>query len=117
MEYEYLDKNRLRYKISLSEENSDDKRKEYYNEQLHALFYKSTWYTKELENNLKDNPSKIWLPLILLFTGCRLNEIAQIRLSQIEIKDNINFFRIDDKYPDQKLKNKTSKRKIPIQIF
>jgi len=114
LEYEYLDKNRLRYKISLSEENSDDKRKEYYNEQLHALFYKSSWYTKELENNLKDNPSKIWLPIILLFTGCRLNEMAQIRLSQIEIKDSINFFRIDDKYPDQKLKNKTSKRKIPI---
>ncbi len=114
IEFEYLDKNRLRYKISLSEENPSDKRKEYYNEQLHALFYKSSWYTKELENNLKDNPSKIWLPLILLFSGCRLNEMAQIRLSQIEIKDSINFFRIDDKYPDQKLKNKTSKRKIPI---
>lgn len=114
IEFEYLDKNRLRYKINLSEENTSDKRKEYYNEQLHALFYKSSWYTKELENNLKESPSKIWLPLILLFTGCRLNEMAQIRLSQIEIKDSINFFRIDDKYPDQKLKNKTSKRKIPI---
>lgn len=114
IEFEYLDKNRLRYKISLSEENTSDKRKEYYNEQLHALFYKSSWYTKELENNLKDNPSKIWLPLILLFSGCRLNEMAQIRLSQIEIKDNINFFRIEAKYKDQKLKNKTSKRKIPI---
>ena len=114
IEYEYLDKNRLRYKIDLSEENTSDKRKEYYNEQLHALFYKSSWYTKELENNLKDNPSKIWLPLILLFSGCRLNEIAQIRLSQIDIKDSINFFRIEAKYKDQKLKNKTSKRKIPI---
>lgn len=114
IEFEYLDKNRLRYKISLSEENTSDKRKEYYNEQLHALFYKSSWYTKELENNLKDNPSKIWLPLILLFSGCRLNEMAQIRLSQIEIKDNINFFRIEAKYKDQKLKNQTSKRKIPI---
>lgn len=114
IEFEYLDKNRLRYKISLSEENTSDKRKEYYNEQLHALFYKSSWYTKELENNLKDNPSKIWLPLILLFSGCRLNEMAQIRLSQIDIKDNINFFRIEAKYKDQKLKNKTSKRKIPI---
>lgn len=114
IEYEYLDKNKLRYKISLSEENPSDKRKEYYNEQLHALFYKSSWYTKELENNLKDSPSKIWLPLILLFSGCRLNEIAQIRLSQIDIKDSINFFRIEAKYKDQKLKNKTSKRKIPI---
>jgi len=116
IEYDYLDKNKLRYKISISTEDleDDNKRKELYPEQLFSLFYKSSWYTDELEENLKDKPSRIWIPLILLFTGCRLNEIAQIYTEQITQKEDIFFFRIEDKHEDQKLKNKSSKRKIPI---
>lgn len=116
IEYEYLDKNRLRYKVSISTEDlEDDKnRKEFYPEQLFSLFYKSKWYSEDLEQNLKTNPSKIWIPLILLFTGCRLNEIAQIYTEQITEKEGVHFFRIEDKHEDQKLKNKSSRRKIPI---
>ena len=116
IEYEYLDKNRLRYKVSISTEDlEDDKnRKEFYSEQLFSLFYKSKWYSEDLEENLKTYPSKIWIPLVLLFTGCRLNEIAQIYTRQITEKEGVHFFRIEDKYEDQKLKNKSSKRKIPI---
>jgi integrase len=116
IEYDYLDKNKLRYKISISTEDLEDakSRKEFYPEQLFSLFYKSKWYSEDLEQNLKTNPSKIWLPLILLFTGCRLNEIAQIYIEQITEKEDIHFFRIEDKHEDQKLKNRSSRRKIPI---
>lgn len=111
--YEYLDKNRLRDKLNLSTKGNIGMRKEYTSEQLNSLF-KSNWYSDELTINLKSYPSKVWMPLVLLYQGCRLNEIAQIYLDQIIIKDEIHFLKISADYPEQKLKNITSKRTIPI---
>ena len=116
VEYDYLDKNRLRYKIFISTEDLEDEknRKEFYPEQLFSLFYKSEWYKEKLEENLKTYPSKIWVPLILLFAGCRLNELCQIYTEQIIEKEGVYFFKIEDEHEDQKLKNRSSRRKIPI---
>lgn len=111
--YEYLDKNRLTDKVNLTTEGDDDIRKEFYSSQLNSLFT-SDWYSTQLISNLKTYPSKVWIPLILLFQGCRSNEIAQIYVDQIVIKDDIHFFKIEAQYPDQKLKNRTSRRTIPI---
>lgn len=113
VEREYLDKNRLRGKSNLSSKGADDKRKEYYDEQLNSLF-RSRWYTTELKDNLENYPSKVWIPLILLFQGCRLNEIAQLYLDQMKIRSGIHFIMIRKTYPDQQIKNPTSRRTIPI---
>lgn len=118
VDYEYLDLNRLRAKCKLSTKGDPDKRKEYYDEQLEKLFYHSSWYTNELHIHLENYPSKIWIPLILLFQGFRLNEIAQIYLDQIVDKtvnkQDTPFFRIEATHPDQQLKNYASKRKLPV---
>lgn len=111
---EYLDLNRLKAKCKLSTKGDKDKRKEYYDKQLEKLFYRSSWYADELHIHLENYPSRIWIPLILLFQGFRLNEIAQIYLDQIVDKQGVPFFRIEATRPDQKLKNYASKRKLPI---
>lgn len=110
---ELLDINRLQNKIKLSSQTDDDKRKEYYPSQLNALFT-SEVYTSNLTESLTERPSDVWMPLILLHTGCRSNEIAQIYLEQITEEDGIHFFKIENKFEDQQLKNKQSKRTIPI---
>jgi len=116
---ELLDINRLKTKVKLTKTNpahdkKNDIRKEYTNEQLEKLFNESSAYTKDFEKNLSTRPSRIWIPLILLYHGFRINEIAQIRLDQITERQNIPIFKISSEYDDQKLKNTSSERKVPI---
>lgn len=110
---EFLDRNRLKSKSNLSASSDDDKRKEYYTSQLNDLFT-SEVYTSKLQESFKERPSDVWMPLILLYTGCRSNEIAQIYLEQITEEEGIHFFKIEKKFSDQQLKNPQSKRTIPI---
>lgn len=110
VDVECLDKNKLKYKISPDE---SDKRKEFRMEQLDN-FFNTDWYNKDLEHNLKEEPHKIWIPLILLFSGARLNEISQLYINQIKEKDGVYFFKIKDIEEDQRTKNKSSNRLIPI---
>lgn len=94
----------------------DDKRKTYRISQLESLF-SSSWYTQELEKNLEKNPSRVWIPLILLYTGARINEIAQLKVSQIKEDENskgVYYFKLKAEEEDQSIKNSSSIRKIPV---
>ena len=110
VEIDCLDKNRLSYKIKLED---SEKRKEFRTNQLQN-FFNSNWYKEDLEHNLKEEPHKIWIPLILLFTGARINEISQLYINQIKEKEGVYFFKIKDEEIDQSTKNKSSNRLIPI---
>lgn len=110
VEIECLDKNRLHYKINPDDNN---KRKEFRIEQLQN-FFNTDWYNKDLEHNLKEEPHKVWIPLILLYSGARINEIAQLYINQIIEKEGVYFFKIKDTEEDQSTKNKSSNRIIPI---
>ncbi len=52
-----------------------------------------------------------WLPLLGLYTGARINELAQLRIA--DISDRI---RITDEGPGQRLKNSASRREVPIHL-
>ncbi len=60
-----------------------------------------------------------WIPLIAMFTGARLEEIGQLLVSNVDIEDSIHFFdlRVTEVKASgalQKLKNESSKRRVPI---
>lgn len=55
-----------------------------------------------------------WGPLIGVYTGVRLNEIAQIDLADIRQQDGIWFFDFNDEGDDKQLKTKASKRRVPL---
>lgn len=65
-------------------------------------------------------PARFWIPLILHYTGARLNEIAQISLSDVENLAETMSLRITDEHdpavPDDNrtIKNESSRRSIPI---
>ncbi|EOV6276675.1 hypothetical protein ACN930_001540 [Vibrio parahaemolyticus] len=46
-------------------------------------------------------------------TGCRLNEIAQLRVSDVQLGDEPTLS-INDEHDDKKLKNASSKRVLPV---
>jgi len=55
--------------------------------------------------------SDFWIILILLYTGCRIGEVCQLRVADIEQDGSVLFFRFkDDPETDQKLKQARAKR-------
>ncbi|MBE4130285.1 site-specific integrase [Vibrio parahaemolyticus] len=78
---------------------------------------------QELEKLLKATQSykkskdewKYYLPRIAVLTGCRLNEIAQLRVCDVQLGDEPTLS-INDDHDDKKLKNSSSKRVLPVTI-
>lgn len=59
-------------------------------------------------------PAAYWVPLIGAFTGARVTEIAQLLVDDVYVEDGQWYFRFEDRLEWQKLKNKSSRRRIPI---
>ncbi|WP_300463518.1 site-specific integrase [Desulfobacula sp.] len=74
---------------------------------------------KQLFANLSpynDNPGQIhrwWIPMIGLYTGARLEEISQLHVSDIRQERGVWVFDVND-LDNKELKNKSSRRLIPI---
>ncbi len=64
--------------------------------------------------------ARFWAQLIAIFTGCRLNEILQMRVDDIQVRDNVNLFvvrLVDDggqRAADKKVKTSSSRRIVPV---
>lgn len=58
-------------------------------------------------------PYQKWGPLIALYTGARLNEIAQIHLRDIATEDGVWYFDLNDD-DGKRLKTDASRRRVPI---
>ena len=100
-------------KVPGSNERANEKVDPFSDEDLHKLFNNEIYESGKFKNK----PSRYWLPLIALFTGMRGEEIAQLLKNDV-IKDkdtDIWYFNLVANYEINKnLKNKNSRRKIPI---
>lgn len=66
------------------------------------------------EKGLIKKPYQKWGPLIAMYTGARLNEIAQLSLEDIKCEEGIYCFDFNDDTEDKKLKNAASARTVPV---
>lgn len=64
--------------------------------------------------NDEDHFHRFYIPLISLYSGMRLNEICQLYIDDIKFENDIYYFRVDTTHEKQHLKNKQSKRIVPI---
>lgn len=62
---------------------------------------------------LANRDYRYWGTLIGIYTGARLNEIAQIELDDIKSEDGIWYFDMNDDGEHKKLKTEASRRKVP----
>ena len=62
----------------------------------------------------KDDPDKLLALRIMIFSGARAGEVCQLRSTQIETIDGIPCMRIRAEHPAQRIKNKPSRRIVPL---
>ena len=65
-------------------------------------------------SGLVRKPYQKWGPLIAMFTGARLNEIAQLELGDIREIDGVWCFDLNDEGEDKSLKTDAARRKVPM---
>jgi integrase len=90
----------------------DELRDVFTSEDLSKLFIES----KEYGQNKHRVPENFWIPLLALYTGCRMEEMCQLYVDQVVKIDRIWCLDIDEKYPDQSIKT-SEKRIIPLHPF
>jgi integrase len=77
--------------------------------------YRTIFESDFYKNADYDMPAKYWVPLLLLYSGGRLNEFCQLVVDDIAVEDGIPCILIfDDEADRQQLKNNESRRQIPI---
>jgi len=99
-------------KLSVSGDDNKNSRRGYNDTELELLF-KTPLYTQDIAKILKSNPQQVFIPLIAMFTGLRMNEICQLYKSDIQVVDGV--WSIDiNRNLDKSVKNDDSIRTIPI---
>lgn len=89
-------------------------------EELQTLF-RSPYFTGYKSSSKKHEAGDLitrdafyWCPLIALFTGMRLEEIAQLAADNVKCEGDVWYIDVSDAKPYQRLKNAGSKRKVPL---
>jgi integrase len=106
------------YKTNVRNQTID--RRPFSNEELQKLFNSAyfTGYKAEREKHvtgmLRADDALYWSPLIALYSGMRIEEIAQLATDDIRQEDGIWFIRITDIKSYQSVKTQSSKRYVPI---
>ncbi len=92
----------------------NEEREPFTDKQLQAIFDMPIF----TETPVDERNHKFWLPLIALYTGMRLEEIAQLYVADIKSDDSIYFFNLtrenNEKGKEKSLKTKNASREIPI---
>ncbi|MGR5321153.1 site-specific integrase [Vibrio sp. DNB22_19_1] len=60
------------------------------------------------------HPYYYWVPLLLRFTGARLNEVCQLLRADVRVVDGIKCFAFSDDGAEQRVKSVNANRVIPI---
>ena len=82
------------------------------NQDLNTLF-SSKFFTTDLSKNLNKYPERIFSPIIAIYSGMRLNELASLYIDNISSIDNTYYFDIIDT-EDKLIKSQSSIRRVPI---
>ena len=88
-----------------------DRRDAFTTEQVKTLFSAAPWDARLPD--AAEKPGRYWVPLIALYSGMRLGEIAGLRIMDVEELEGIPAFRVRP-HEGRGLKNQESRRNVPI---
>jgi len=94
----------------------EDERDTFSDQELKKIFQKDNYI--HFSNVEKGRYELYWVPLIGVFTGCRLREITELYLDDIKMSGGHRkkrwVFDINENKPDKHLKNLPSRRIVPV---
>lgn len=99
---------------------TSDKMKEFTDEEVCKIFLHPTFTGCAGERNQSEpgdyrvRDFRFWLPLTAAYSGCRLNELTQLLISDIFERDGVLTLSVTDSGDGQSLKNQQSKRLVPV---
>ncbi|HCZ9281531.1 TPA: site-specific integrase [Vibrio alginolyticus] len=106
----YVTKN-VFFKLPTNPPNYEDQRYALEDEHLKRIF--------SMEDYIKHkymHPYYYWIPLLLRYTGARLNELCQLYSEDIAIVNHVPCILIRNNTEDKSTKNSSSNRTVPIHI-
>lgn len=83
-------------------------------EDLRAIFEDSPVFARGYRPRGGAGHAAYWIPVLALYSGARLEEIAQLALSDIRVEGDITFMEIEDIAEGQSVKNAASRRRVPL---
>ena len=93
-------------------EGVESKQYEAFTDEEITRLFTSEEYADQL---VKKRYGRYWLPLILLYSGARREEVANLAVADVKTEQGIPYFDIaPDMARGRRLKNKASKRRVPI---
>ena len=85
-----------------------------YNADDLKLIFSSPVYTTGERPKAGGGEAAYWLPLLALFTGARVEELAQALPGDVKDEEGVAVLDLSDRAGDKKVKNKGSRRRIPL---
>jgi integrase len=79
-----------------------------------SLIFGHALLSQTLRLKRKHGAAFYWVPILALFTGARLNELAQLHCEDVQKVEGIWTVNINDDTPDKRLKNQSSRRMVPL---
>ena len=74
---------------------------------------KKLFHSEDYKEGKHDQPFKFWLPILGLYTGCRLEELCQLYVDDIREEEGIYVLDINENHPDQSVKT-SERRLVPV---
>ena len=85
------------------------------------LIFTSPLYTGAEDLDRRWHPGSLvqkdecwWLPLLAVFSGCRLEELGQLRVTDVRTQDGVALLDINTLDDDKRLKSGSSRRLVPL---
>jgi integrase len=97
------------------EHATEKRRKPWTPEELKAFFGLPLFKSYELPKDFKaGKDAAYWIPLLGLYTGARVGELAQLRVADVEAGKEGAFLRITEEAEGQRVKTAAGHRRVPV---
>lgn len=100
----------FRFTVKKTPESVENQRRAFTDKEVRSIFRETKQYKHDVDN------WKYYLPRLALLTGCRINELSQLRVSDILVDDNPRIS-INSNGNNKRLKNLASVRNIPLTKY
>lgn len=105
-EQDYIEKNPATLRLK-AKADAQEQRKAFDDEDIRVIF------EGDYAASLRKRPDRFWIPLILLHSGARLEEIAQLDVADLKQTDGVWVFDLREE-GDKALKTAESRRSVPV---